>query len=189
MGERLHILELVEQGEISADEGARRLESLSGGDEPLGPSGGSTQAADKPAPAHAISQGVFWGGVGLLCGGAWLVSAVYAWHIASAWQIVGWLLFALGLLIAVAGWWLQRARWLSLRVHEDGKPQVTLVLPLPLGLLEWGVRIARPWVPQLRDVRLDELILLTRQELQSGQPVVVSVDQASKGGRVQITLG
>ncbi len=32
-------------------------------------------------------------------------------------------------------------------------------LPLPLRPAAWALRLARPWVPQLKDTAVDELIL------------------------------
>ncbi|MDY6876629.1 MAG: hypothetical protein SWK90_10585 [Chloroflexota bacterium] len=185
MDERLRILELIETREISVEEGARRLKALAEGTDPL-----ATLAASvsRPALVRVVWRAVFWSGVVMMAGGGLLVAAVYAWEIAPGWQTCGWVLFTLGLLVLMIGWWLQRARWLSVRVRQSG-PNVTLAFPLPLALVAWGLRIAQPFVPQLREMGMDELILALREEVRDGHPFAVEVDEGEDGEQVQIYFG
>jgi len=188
MDERMQILKLIEMGEISVEEGAQRLEALAGAG-----SAPATQSPISPAPrpesVRILSQIVFWIGAALVAGGGMLVAAVYAWEIAAGWQVLGWILFILGLLVLMVGWWLQRARWLSVRVRQPDGPNISLAFPLPLALLAWGVRIAKPFVPQLRETAVDELILAMRDELKNGHPLVVNVDEGEDGEQVQVYFG
>ncbi len=183
MGERLRILELIEAGEIGVEEGARRLEVLAGAAKPV------DTPVVRPALVRIVWQAVFWSGVAMMAGGGLLVAAVYAWEIAPAWQTCGWVLLTLGLLVLMIGWWLQRARWLSVRVRQPDGPNVTLAFPLPLALVAWGLRIAQPFVPQLRETGLDELILAMGDELRNGHPLVVEVDEGEDGEQVQVYFG
>jgi len=183
MEERLRILELIEAGEISVEEGARRLEALAEGveapDTPLA----------RPAVVRHLWQAVFWTGAGLVVGGGLLVQAVYTQAVSAGWLTWGWVLFALGVLGVALGWWLRRARWLSLRVRQPDGPNISFALPLPLGPVAWVLRIARPSVPQLREMGVDELILAMREEVRDGRPVIVEVDEGESGDQVQIYFG
>jgi hypothetical protein len=183
MSERVHILELIEAGEIGVEEGARRLEALAEGARP------PDTPVVRPALVRVVWQAVFWSGVAMMAGGGLLVAAVYAWEIAPGWQTCGWVLLTLGLLVLMIGWWLQQARWLSVRVRQSDGPNVTLAFPLPLALVAWGLRIAQPFVPQLRETGLDELVLAMRDELKNGHPLVVEVDEGEDGEQVQIYFG
>ncbi|MBN1955212.1 MAG: hypothetical protein JW900_09210 [Anaerolineae bacterium] len=194
MSEKREILELIEAGEISVEEGVRRLEMLAGGPQPepeaphVSPPP-SRQQVVRPGLVRLIWQLAFWLGVVLLTGGALLVAAVYAWDLASGWLVCGWPLFAVGVLVMVLGWWMRRARWLSLRVRQTDGPNIILALPLPLGLVGWAVRILRPFVPQLQQDGLDEMILALQEELHDGHPLIVEVDEGEGGEQVQVYLG
>lgn len=186
MDERYRILELIETGEISVEEGARRLETLA---QPPEPSEPAAAPVTRPAWVQWLWQPVLWIGVALVAWGGLLVAAAYTGQVAPGQQVWGWLLFALGVLVVVLGWWLQRAHWLCLRVHQHDGPYVALALPLPLGLVAWGVRFARPFVPQLEGMGVDEMILAMREEVRGGCPFVIEVDERESGERVQVYFG
>ncbi|MGD1995134.1 MAG: hypothetical protein PVH62_00020 [Anaerolineae bacterium] len=182
---RLRILELIDAGEISVEEGARRLEAL----------GEAAEASEEDLPAApvgppgwvgAVQQAVFWTGGALLIGGALLVGGVYAWGIASGWLICGWPLFTVGVLVVALAGWMPRAHWLYLNVRQEDGSRVRLALPLPLRVLGWMLRIARPFVPQLEETGADEVIEALREELRAGRPVTVEVDEGEDGERVQV---
>ena len=186
MEDRLRILRLIEAGEISVEEGARRLEA----------GGGTSAASERPASAGARPawvrwawQAVFWTGVGLMVGGGLLVSAAFARELASGWRVLGWVLLASGVLWTMLGWWLRRAPWLSLRVRQSDGPTIALGLPVPLGLAAWGVRVARPFVPRLAETGIEEMILALEDEMYEGGPILVEVDEGVGGERVHVCLG
>jgi len=183
MEERLRILELIEAGEISVEEGARRLEALAGGAEVP-----DTPVA-RPALVRWLWQAVSWTGIGLMVGGGLLVTAAQAEAVATGWLTWGWIILALGVMWIVLGWWLQRAHWFSLRVRQADGPNISFALPLPLGPIAWVLRIARPFVSQLRETGVDELILAMREEVRDGRPVVVEMDEGEGGEQVQIYFG
>jgi hypothetical protein len=189
MDERLQILELIEAGEISVEEGARRLEASA---EVAGaPDLSVAQVAPgaRPAWVRWVWQAVFWMGSTLVAVGGLLVSAVYTGEVAVGWRVWSWLLFALGVLVVMLGWWLQRAHWLSVRVREPDGPRISFALPLPLGLVAWGLRVAAPFVPQLRGTGVDEVILAMQEEMRDGHSLRVEVDEGVDGEQVQVYLG
>jgi hypothetical protein len=189
MDEQLRILELIEAGEISVEEGVRRLEALAGAAETPEPRPAPTAPVARPAWVRWVWQPVFWTGVGLLAGGGLLVNSVYAWGVARGWLIWGWLLFALGLLGVLLGWWLQRAHWLFVRVRQPDGPNIFIAIPLPLGPLAWILRVVRPFVPQLKQTGVDEMVLAMREEVRGGRPLRVEVDEGQGGEQVQVYFG
>jgi len=194
MEERLRVLGLIESGEISAAEGIQLLEALNQhgevreDGEAEGAAGGPAVVV-QPVVVQIVWQVVFWSGVALLIIGGLLVTAVYAWGIPGYWLAWGGVFLGLGLLVTPLGWWLQRARWLSLRVQEPDGPRISFALPLPLGLMAWALRIARPFAPQLADTGVDELVLALKDEWRDGQPLVIDVKEGEQGEKVQIYLG
>ncbi|MGD1992625.1 MAG: hypothetical protein PVI59_05465 [Anaerolineae bacterium] len=190
MEERRQILERVESGEISVEEAVRRLEMVA---EPEAtstpPSPPESVPVVRPGLVQIVWQAVFWSGVVILVGGALLLTGVYAWGVASGWLACAWPLLAFGVLVLVTGWWMRTARWFSLRVREEDGSKIALALPLPLGPAAWLLRIARPFVPQLRETGVDQVIEALQEELEDGQPVVIDVDDQESGDRVQVYFG
>jgi len=188
---RLQILQLIEQGEISVEEGARRLEALAGASE-LAEAAAAPPAPEAPArPAWVrwLWQVVFWPAVLLLALGGLAVTAVYAWEAARGWLVVGGLLMALGVLGILVGWWMQRARWLYVHVRQAHGPNILIAMPLPLRLVGWLLRIARPFVPQLKETGVDELLLALHEELKDGRPFTVEVNEGQDGEQVRVYFG
>lgn len=200
MNQRLKILELIESGQIDAEEGVRRLEQLSRtedgegmtttdeGVSASGVAGGRSPAGAVPLPVVGlIWQVVFGMGVFVLAAGGFLLARAYGRPglPGLTWR---WVLFAFGLLGLVLGWWLRRARWLTVRVREHEGPAFTIAVPLPLGLAVWVVRRAGPFVPQLRELEADTLMLAVQDELREGRPFVLRVDEDEEGDHVEVTI-
>ena len=188
MEERLRILRQIETGELTVEEGAGQLEALAQPAEPSEPSPATETSVARPAWVRWLWQPVLWTGAALIGGGGLLLTTAYTRQATSGRLVWGWILFALGALGVLLGWWMQRAHWLFVRIRQPAGPNFTLALPLPFGLVAWGLRIARPFVPQLEDTGVDEMILALREEVQGGRPFVVDVDERDGGEQIQIYL-
>jgi hypothetical protein len=187
MSERMQILGQIESGEISAAEGVHRLEVLAEPTQQTYPPEAAPIAL--PAWVKRIWQAVFWSGATLTAGGALLLAIFYAEKAGVGSAICGWPLFVVGLLGLLLGTWLPNATWFSLRVREQGSRRISLALPLPLGPIAWIVRLVRPFVPQLQNMAVDEVILALREEVRKGRPFVVDVDQGDDGEQVHVYIG
>lgn len=200
--ERLRILEMVRAGEISAEQAATLLAALGETEaEPALPAEG--EAEEHPATAPPLPPEIaasrwarFWiypmmaGGVVLIVG-ALIMALVYATDAARGWLVCGWLPMILGLFVTLAAIWSRRATWLHLRVSEgEGRRQkVAFSFPVPLGLAAWGIRIAQPFVPQLQDTGVDEVIVALRESRKRNEPLFIDVQDEEDGERVQIYIG
>ena len=183
MSERMQILEQIESGEISAEEGIQRLEALAQ------PEPSPEIPTKPPAWVRRIWLAVFRSAVVLALGGGLLLVGYYAWEAGAGSAICGWPLLVVGVLGLLLGIWLQGARWFFLRVREHGSRRITLAFPLPLGPVAWILRIVRPFVPQLQEIAVDELILALREELRNGRPFVVDVNGGENGEQVHVYFG
>jgi hypothetical protein len=201
--ERMQILKRIEAGELSAKEAVRQINAL--GQAPpvqAGPEPETVRPEPEPdvtkaasAPPIEVPKGLtqFWqyplyAGVATVVLGAILLYAVYGAS-ASVWlSLCGWPLFALGVLVTATAWWLRTARWVHVRV--TGKERVAISLPLPIKLTAWVIKIVRPFVPQLKDTGVDEVITSLGDTLdKDGQPLYVNVDDDETGEHVQIYIG
>jgi hypothetical protein len=192
--ERLQILRMLESGQIEAEEAVALLAALEPEDQPV------VEAA--PAPAEdrpALSDdhwARFWvyplmAGGAVLVIGALVMVLVYATAAARGWLVCGWLPMILGLGVMLLAWWSRGATWLHLRISErsSGQRKVAFSFPLPLTLTAWALRIAQPFVPQLKETGVDDLIIAFRDSASRDEPLFIDVNDDKDGERVQIYIG
>jgi hypothetical protein len=194
----LEILRMIENGTISAEEGAMLLDALNSGSRPeVQPAhesleGRGTTVDEKehrpsgpPAWAQQLWMYPLAGGA-VLAGLAGMATAL----LVQGGSRLGWLVCTLplmlsGALVMALAWWSRTSRWLHVRVR-DKETRFRFSLPLPLRPAAWLARLARPWVPQMRDVPLDELIL-TLADMEEKDILAVEVNDEGEG--VQVYLG
>jgi hypothetical protein len=173
----LKVLQMIQDGTISAEEGARLLDALGQEPQSANQPTGETSSDEDAAVAAPVGPPSWarWAWVYPLAAGLGLlaVAGVFTGLVMRDGRQLGWLVctlppMVLGALVMALAWWSRSARWLHVRVR-DGEKRINVSLPLPLRLAAWGVRLARPWVPQLQDTAVDELILsLAETDIQEG---------------------
>jgi hypothetical protein len=189
--ERLQILKMLEAGRINAEEAEELLAAL----------GSQSEAAvETPAPTYepAVPWERRWTGCWLyvmIAGGVVLLIGVmgmglaYTSSAASGWLLCGWVPLLVGLAVVLLALWSRRATWLHLRISEGGKHRMAFRFPLPLTLAAWVLRIAQPFIPQLQETGVDEVIFALRDSTSRGQPFTIDVQDDENGERVQIYIG
>jgi hypothetical protein len=194
----LEILRMIEHGTISAEEGEMLLEALDAGSKPKVESVNSfpqePRATDEtsetlPSGPPAWAQGawiILLTGAVSLIGLAGMVTAL----LVTATGRPGWLvcslpLMLIGVLAAVVALWSRTARWLHVRMR-DQNTRFRISLPLPLRPAAWLARLARPFVPKLQEIPVDQMILALA-EMEGEGPMTVEVSEP--GEEVQVYLG
>jgi hypothetical protein len=214
--QRLEILRKVERGELSTEEGSRLLEALEMGltpaQEPVPPAP-EVEIISPPVPPSAdqapqltdleAARFNFWQkwwllpfGIGVLLtllGAYWMylgfMSAGLGW---GFW--LSWVPFGLGVLITAVAARSRTARWLHLRVHQDGSEgegpkNVNISFPLPISFGAWVLRKLGRWMPDdFQRQHLDEVLSLLDQALTKDAPLHVMVDEKD-GNRVEVFIG
>ena len=204
----LKVLQMIQDGTISAEEGERLLEAL--GETRAAPA----EEAGRPAEpaARAQPEEVVWPAgepgapygapswwrrawVYVLAGGVVLLAAGGVWTgwLARGNAGLGWLgctvpLLILGTAVILLAWWARMARWLHLRVRDEDK-DIRISMPLPLRLTAWVLRIIRRWVPRLRETAVDELIMAMAEENARGNILTVEVNDDEDDEEVKIYFG
>jgi hypothetical protein len=206
--EKLQILKMVEAGQIDADEAAMLLAALKeAGAEPaegapspelepegLPPMASSAAEATFAQEARENRWARFWiypmmAGGAVLILGLLVIGLVYTTDAARGWLVCGWLPLLLGLTVVLLALWSRRAAWLHLRISEGGRRKMGFSFPLPLTLTAWVVRIAQPFVPQLRETAVDDVIMALRDSAAHGEPLFIDVEDEEDGERVEIYIG
>jgi hypothetical protein len=196
--ERMHILQMIEDSQISAAEGLRLLDAL-------GAAAAETPAEPLSAPAQSAPEAdlEYWRrwwmlpmgvGIGVLLVGALLMYAAFQAGGLGFWFACASLPFAAGVLIMALAAGSRSARWLHVRVRtnpaaNDWPRNIAFSFPLPIRLTAWLLRLAGPFIPQLKDHGLDELVLALAETTSAEAPLYVDVDEGDGGERVQVYIG
>jgi hypothetical protein len=209
--DRLRILEMIEHGEISAEEGWQRLQDLNGADlqadEEFLEAERFPGAAALPPAAMPESGGMqppppdfsrwrslwaipMWVGIGFTILFAYLMSQAAA--VGSVfWMLCASLPFALGVLQIIIGWGSRTAHWLHLRVQQPpgSTPQrIVISFPLPLQFAGWILRTFRGHIKGLEDIDMEGMLAAVGSNTSPENPLYVEVDEGN-GEKVQIYIG
>jgi hypothetical protein len=194
----LEVLRMIEHRTISAEEGEMLLEALDVGSEPKFESANSILTAPRaaaeesetwPSEPPAWAQGAW---IVLLTGGVLLIglAGMTTALLIAVTSRPGWLvctlpLMLMGALAIVLASWSRTARWLHVRVR-DQDTRFRISLPLPLRPAAWLARLARPFVPKMQDIPVDQMILALAEMEEEGP---LSVEVSEGGEEVQVYLG
>lgn len=194
--ERVRILRMLQEGQIDAAGAAALLTAMKGDEEPAGgeePVVEILPPLPKAKEVREVRWARFWvypligGGVSTILGSL-IMALVYATGAAHGWLAFGWFFLVLGGLVIILALWSQRAKWLHIRVREASGRTFTLSFPLPLTLAAWVLRVAQPYVPRLRDMGVDDLIIALRDHPR-GEPLTINVAEGEEGESVQVYIG
>ena len=206
--ERKKILQMVEEGKISAEEAVKLMSALEADSpeaevdvfQPESSSGFDGGASSAPefdqvkARARAFAMIPLWVGV--------VVAVLSAWGIYSVQQNAGtnfWfycLIFPLllGVLLIALGAGGQSSKWLYVNVDRsrahEGPRNITLGFPLPLGLTSWFLRNFGHNIQGMKNTNVDEIIQVLDATGKSGEPLIVNVQNDDGDGEyVQVYIG
>jgi hypothetical protein len=210
--ERMRILEMIEQGTITAEEGADLINALEELDlqaeeaveadyEAFEP---DPTLSEKPAwedtPMEPLPDMTKWRNywyiplaIGVVITG---ISGllVYAgnqgsWH--WFWMVCVWMPLLFGIFLTVASWLSRTARWLHVRVNtgEDEWPRrIAISFPLPIGITAFGMKLFGRYIPGMENVPLDEAVMAIKDSTNPDSPLYVEVDSPD-GEHVQVYIG
>ena len=198
--ERRKILQMVADGKISAEEAASLMRTLEESAEVemdvLEAVSGSGGAGSGAAEFDQVRERAkffalipLWSGVILTVFSAWWMYSIQQNAGLNFWFFCVFMLFLLGvLLIAVSG----SARWLYVNVDRsqraDWPKNITIALPLPLGLVGWFLKNFGSHIEGLKKTTVDEVLMAVSTAKFLTEPLIIHVDDDG-GERVQVFIG
>ncbi len=209
--EHMHILQMIEDGKITAAEGLRLLNALTGA-KPGAEGGGAEPAPEAPPappppdPVQAEKTSVMpemgkwkqwwliplWIGLGITVLGGLLMYWAYTAGGFSFWFACATLPFMAGVLVAALASASRTSRWIHVRVNtgqEEWPRKISLSFPLPIRLAAWFLRVFGQFIPKLKETGVDELILALEDSTSPENPLFVDVHEGDGGEHVQVYIG
>ncbi|MFZ1040616.1 MAG: hypothetical protein WCA79_12580 [Anaerolineales bacterium] len=208
--ERQQILKMIEDGKISADEAMKLIKAL---DEssvemeiieaaPASSSGPEAETDSKKpnAPefeevarrARRLWQIPLWIGVFITVLSAYWMYALVSTSSYGFWFYFAWLPLILGILMIALFASSRASRWLYVNVEQaegEWPRNIVLGFPLPLRLASWFLRNFGNNIEGLRQANVDEIIEIMSKGISAKEPLIVNVDEAEYGERVQVYIG
>ena len=207
---RLEILEKIDRGEISVDEGLKHISNLeneieqqlsvdeqSGNhirDEEMNIYVGSVEnsiPANMPNKANWWRV-PFWVGIGMATAGALLMFQISLSSGYGFWFFCASAPLFLGLLLLMLAFVSRKGPWLHLRVSNrpnDWPQNFAIRFPIPIRPTVWFLRTFRNRIPRLEDTSLDEVLLAVGAETSPENPIFIQVDEGEEGENVEIFIG
>ena len=209
--ERLEILEMIQRGTISAEEGLKLIEALDETEKSLSEEYLSAKAVLENTNGRVESDRVnplegsedfskwrkwwiipFWIGVGITVLGGSLMYWAWSARGFGAGFFLAWIPFLLGISVLVLGWNSQTGPWLHVRIQQSPgeKPeQIAISLPLPIRFVAWILRTFGEFIPGLNTSGVDEIMLALADKTITEAPLIVDVNDDEDGERVKIYIG
>ena len=207
--ERKKILQMVADGKISAEQAATLMRALEENAEEVqaeievlgAPSGMGGERSDAPEfdevrrRAHRFSGAFLWIGILITVFTAWGMFGIQQNAGVNFWFVCLGAPLTLGILMIVLGASSKTSRWMYVNVDrtrsrdQDGPRKITIALPLPLGLVAWFLRNFGARIEGLRNTNVDEVVEAISMAKNITEPLIVHVDDADDGERVQVFIG
>jgi hypothetical protein len=203
--ERRKILQMVQDGKISAEQAASlmraieedsegaEVEFVEAGADPGYESDDASEFEEVKSRARRFAMIPLWIGV--------FIAVLSAWGIYSVQQSAGvnfWFFCLLvpllfGVLLIALGAGGEGSKWLYVNVDRrnahDWPQNITLGFPLPLGLTAWFLRNFGQYINGMQKTNVDEIIQILDATGKSGTPLIINANDNGDGEHVQVYIG
>jgi hypothetical protein len=203
--ERKKILQMVQDGKISAEQAASLMRALQ--EDAVQPeveileTGTTSGDAEAQAPefeavkarARRFAMIPLWIGVFLTVWSAWGIYSVQQRSGVNFWSFFLMIPLLLGVLLIALGASAQNSKWLYVNVDRrnasDWPRNITLGFPLPLGLTAWFLRSFGHNIRGMQNTNVDEIIQILDATGKSGAPLIINANDNEDGEHVQVYIG
>ena len=205
--ERRKLLQMVQDGKISAEQAASLMRALDADADPSEAdvevieqgAGFGGDPSDAPefeaikARARRFAMIPLWIGVALTVLSAWAIYSVQQSSGMNFWFFFLMIPLLIGVLFIALGASGQSSRWLYVNVDRrnahDGPRNITLGFPLPLGLTAWFLRTFGHNMRGMKNTNVDEIIQILDATGKSGAPLIINANDNEDGEHVQVYIG
>ena len=206
--ERKKILQMVQDGKISAEQAASLMRALEAdaanpaeAEMEVIEAGASSRGERIDAPefeqvkarARRFAMIPLWVGVFLTVFSAWGMYSIQQNFGVNFWFFVLLFPLLLGVLLIALGAGAQNSKWLYVNVdrrNADEWPRnITLGFPLPLGLTAWFLRTFGHNIQGMKHTNVDEIIQILDATGKSGAPLIINANDNEDGEHVQVYIG
>jgi hypothetical protein len=197
------ILQMLSDGSISVEEAEELLAALGMEDNGEALSGEivtsqEIQDAKPHTPPPDLSRFKRWwriplfvaAGSAILSGAGLILMYQSTEQVALLGYLCIWSIFIIALFVSVIILMARRSTWLYINVEEKGGHRFAFGMPMPLGLVNWSFKAARPFVPDKQAVHLEtaSAFVSVMKDDPDSNPIVIDVDDED-GDRVQVYIG
>ena len=127
-------------------------------------------------------------GVGIVILSTIWLNAAYQSSQFGFWFYCSWLPLLLGLLLIGLSWGSKSGPWIHVRVRGK-RERVAVSIPAPLKLTGWVLRNFGHYIPYLEKTSVDEIILALENTSKQNAPLFVQVDDGDEGEHVEVFIG
>ena len=207
--ERRKILQMVEEGKVSARDAAKLMLALDADADPAEEemeviqtvaSQGfkSTEAPEFEeikSRARRFSLIPLWIGIFVTVFSAWAIYGIQQNGGANFWFYCMVLPLLAGVFLITLGAGGRSARWIYLDVDRpyakrgDGPRHITFGLPLPFGIIDWFFRTFGNYFQGLSKHRVEGMMELMNATRNSNEPFILNIDDSADGEHVRIFIG
>ena len=205
--ERRKILQMVQDGKISAEQASSLMRALDTDADPSDPDvevietgtdiGGERVEAPEfeevKARARRFAMIPLWIGVFLTVFSAWGMYSIQQNAGVNFWFFFLLIPLLLGVLLIALGAGAQNSKWLYVNVDRrnahEGPRKITLGFPLPLGLTAWVLRNFGRNIRGMNHTNVDEIIQILDATGKSGAPLIINANDNGDGEHVQVYIG
>jgi len=207
--ERRKILQMVQDGKISAEQASSLMRALEADAQAEVPeanmeifetgAGSGPERNDAPefeeikARARRFAMIPLWIGVAITVMSAWAIYSVQQSAGMNFWFFLLMIPLLVGVLLIALGASGQSSRWLYVNVDRrnahDGPRNITLGFPLPLGLTAWFLRNFGHNMRGMKNTNVDEIIQILDATGKSGAPLIINANDNEDGEHVQVYIG
>ena len=205
--ERKKILQMVEEGKISAQEAASLMRALDAEADSVQEemdvfqteAGSGFEGSDAPefeqvkSRARRFALIPLWIGVFLAVMSAWGIYSIQQNAGVNFWFFCLMVPLLLGVLLIALGAGGRGSKWLYVNVDRreahDWPQNITLGFPLPLGLTAWFLRNFGHNIRGMGKTNVDEIIQVLDATVKSSAPFIVNVNEDVDGEHVQVYIG
>ncbi len=131
----------------------------------------------------------FWIGAALIVAGAFTLAGALSSGALCLVLLCGLPLLLSGILAVIVAWFARNGPWVHIRVKHKhpGDRDINLSVPLDLGVV--AVRVAEPFVPEMKDTGVDDVIVSLKDNVKKDQPLIIDVNDDDDGEHVQVIVG